>query len=172
MPIIRGFTARPTSIKSPHRSAITSSGGSLSVNATTRSTGAGGQRRQARLSGLLAQQPSHAFAHEPLLPAPHTGFRNPGAPHDLYRATALRRRQNDPRPPDMLLKTIPIRHYRCQSLAQSGSPEEPSIANPTRHQRSTQIQRAMAACTGCMMDLTTQSPIFCPISVPTTVENR
>ena len=32
--------------------------------------------------------------------------------------------------------------------------------------------RAMAACTGCITDLTTQSPIFCPISRPTMVEER
>ena len=32
--------------------------------------------------------------------------------------------------------------------------------------------RAIAACTGCITDLTTQSPIFWPISRPTMVEKR
>ena len=35
-------------------------------------------RRQAGLSGLLAQQAGHAFAREPILPALHTGLRDPG----------------------------------------------------------------------------------------------
>jgi hypothetical protein len=35
------------------------------------------QWRRPRLSGLLAQQASHALAHEPLLPAPTPGFETP-----------------------------------------------------------------------------------------------
>jgi len=38
-------------------------------------------------------------------------------PHDLRRATAFRRRQNDPSPPDMFLRAVAIRHNRDQSLA-------------------------------------------------------
>src|SRR6516162_7109239 len=79
------------------------------------------QRRQAGLSGLVAQQASHPFAHEPLLPAPHAWLRDPGAPHNLRRATAFRCRQNDPRPPDMFLRAIAIRYNRCQSLAVRGA---------------------------------------------------
>ena len=61
------------------------------------------QWRQAGFSGLVAQQASDALAHEALLPAPYGGLRNAGAAHDLRRAVPLRRRQNDPGPPDMLL---------------------------------------------------------------------
>jgi hypothetical protein len=39
------------------------------------------RRPRAWLSGFLAQQASHAVAHEPLLPESHTEFRDPGAPH-------------------------------------------------------------------------------------------
>ena len=35
------------------------------------------QRWQTRLSGLLAQQASHPFAHKPLFPAPHRAFETP-----------------------------------------------------------------------------------------------
>jgi len=48
----------------------------LRVNSTTRSTSADGNGGQPRLSGLLAQQSSHALAYEPLLPAPPTWLRN------------------------------------------------------------------------------------------------
>ena len=49
----------------------------------------GAQRRDARGPGLVAQQPVDARRHEPLLPAPDTGLRLAGAPHDLGRAEAI-----------------------------------------------------------------------------------
>jgi len=70
------------------------------------------QRRQPGLSGLVVQQAGYTFAHEPLLPAPHTGLRNPGAAHDLGGAAALCGSQNDPRPPDMLLPAVAIGCHR------------------------------------------------------------
>ena len=39
--------------------------------------------RQTGFSRLVVQQAGHALAHKPLLPAPHTGLRNPGAAHDF-----------------------------------------------------------------------------------------
>jgi hypothetical protein len=44
----------------------------------------------------------HTLLHEALLPAPHTRLRNAGGAHDLHRATPLRRRQNNPCPPNMV----------------------------------------------------------------------
>jgi len=79
------------------------------------------QWRQPGLSGLIVQQASHAFAHEPLLPAPHTGFRNPGAAHHLGGAAALCRGQDDPRPPDMLLRAVAVHDHRRQLLAIGGT---------------------------------------------------
>src|SRR5215471_10593878 len=73
-----------------------------------------------RACASVAQQAGHPLAHEPLLPTPHTGLGDPGAAHDLRRATAFRRRQDDPRPPDMLLWAVAIRHNRRQSLAVRG----------------------------------------------------
>ncbi len=72
------------------------------------------QGRHPGLAGLVAHQPGHAFAHEPLLPAPDAGLGHLGAAHDLRRAAARRRRQDDPRPPDMLLRAVPIRHDPLQ----------------------------------------------------------
>ena len=96
------------------------------------------QRRQARLSGLLAQQASHALAHEPLLPAPYTGLRDPGAAHNFRRAAALGGRQNDPRPPDMFLRAVAIRDNRGQSLAVRGTHLN---ADPLAHDALSHIQR-------------------------------
>ena len=72
------------------------------------------QGRQPGLAGPVAHQPGHAFAHEPLLPAPDAGLGHLGPAHDLGRAAARRRRQDDPRPPDVLLRAVPIRHDPLQ----------------------------------------------------------
>jgi hypothetical protein len=69
----------------------------------------------------VAQQARHAVAPEALLPAPHTGLRNAGAAHDLRRAAPLRCRQDNPGPPDMLLRAVAIPHHRGQSLAVCGT---------------------------------------------------
>lgn len=39
----------------------------------------------------------------------------PVAPHDLVRADAVRRQQHDPRPPHVLLRTVPVRHHRFET---------------------------------------------------------
>ena len=74
------------------------------------------QGRQPGLAGLVAHQAGHAFAHEPLLPAPDAGLGHLGSAHDLRRAAARRRRQDDPRPPDVLLRAVPIRHDPLQPV--------------------------------------------------------
>jgi hypothetical protein len=42
----------------------------------------------------------------------------------------------------------------------------------SRRAQSRRVQRAMAVCAGCITDLTTCAPIFCPISRPAIVEKR
>ncbi len=44
------------------------------------------QRRDARRTGLVAQQALHPFLHEPLLPAPHAGLGRVRLAHDLAGA--------------------------------------------------------------------------------------
>ena len=92
---------------------VVSPRGSPSVSATTRSTTAGGKGGSPGLR-VLSHQPGHACAHEPLLPAPDAGLGHLGPAHDLGRAAARRRRQDDPRPPDVLLRAVPIRHDPLQ----------------------------------------------------------
>jgi hypothetical protein len=78
------------------------------------------QERQAWLAGLVAHQAGHAFAHEPLLPAPDAGLGDLGAAHDLRRAATLRRRQDDLGPPDVLLRlfrSATTRSSRSRSAA-------------------------------------------------------
>src|SRR5262245_43343818 len=63
-------------------------------------------RRLAGLARLVAQQARDARLHEAPLPAPDTGFRHAGSPHDLRRAAAFGRGKDDPCPPDMLLDAV------------------------------------------------------------------
>ena len=72
------------------------------------------QRRQARLARVVAQQAVDARLHEPPLPAPDAGLGHPRPAHDLGRAAAFGRRQDDPRPPDVLLRAVAVRHDRLQ----------------------------------------------------------
>ena len=73
------------------------------------------QGRDARGPGLVAQEPGHALAHEPLLPAPDARLGHPGPAHDRARPAAVGRGQDDLRPPDVLLRAVPIRHHRLQT---------------------------------------------------------
>ena len=79
---------------------VASCGRSALVSAITRSivsAGSGGMRdgRVARL-------------HEPLLPAPDGRLVLADCADDAVRPDAVRRQQNDPRPPDMLLRGVAI----------------------------------------------------------------
>jgi hypothetical protein len=94
------------------------------VRCLTRRIGLGGgndarrnigfERRNARRTGLVAQQASDAIGHEAFLPAPDRRLADIGLPHDLRRAAAVRRQQHDPRPPDMLLRSVAVCHDRLQ----------------------------------------------------------
>ena len=72
----------------------------------------GGQRRDARRTGLVAQQAGNPFHHIPLLPPPDRRLAGIRTSHDLCRATALCRQQHDLGAPDVLLRAVPIRHDR------------------------------------------------------------
>src|ERR1019366_7955551 len=66
------------------------------------------ERRDARGTGLVSKYPVGARLHEALLPAPDTGLRSAGHAHDLVGASPPRRKQDDLRPPDVLLRAVPI----------------------------------------------------------------
>jgi len=75
------------------------------------------QRRLARGSGLVAPQAVDTSVHKALLPAPDHRLALAGAPHDLGRTQAVRRQQDDPDTPDMLLRAVPIGHDRRKPQA-------------------------------------------------------
>ena len=75
------------------------------------------QRRLARRSGLVAQQAVDTRMHKALLPAPDHRLALAGAPHDLGRTQAIRRQQDDPDTPDMLLRAVPIGRDRRKPQA-------------------------------------------------------
>ena len=79
------------------------------------------QGRDTRRPCLVPQQAVYARLHEPLLPAPHGTFGLAGAAHDLAGAATVRRQQDDLRPPDMLLWTVPVRHDRFETSPISGA---------------------------------------------------
>jgi hypothetical protein len=91
----------------------------------------GRQRRLSRRTRLVAQEPVHAFEHEALLPAPHTGFVLAGLALDPTRPDPRAGQQNDPRPPNMLLWTIAVRHNRLKTSTIGGiNSESDSCAHP------------------------------------------
>ena len=71
-------------------------------------------RRPAGLSRLVAQQAVDARLDE--APAPDAGFGHAGPAHDLHRAAAFGRGEDDPCPPDMLVGTVAIAQNRFQPL--------------------------------------------------------
>src|SRR3954468_8756732 len=98
---------------------VASPGGSVGVRATTRSIVAwdkGGTRGGRVLSRRSPATPSRI----PLLPAPDARLGLAGPAHDLARPQAVRRGQDDPGPPDVLLRAVPVRHHpsrRARSAA-------------------------------------------------------
>ena len=72
----------------------------------------GRERRDARRTGLVAQQAANPVRHIALLPTPDRRLAGIGTSHDLCRAEALRRQQHDPCAPDVLLRAVPVRRDR------------------------------------------------------------
>jgi hypothetical protein len=66
---------------------------------------------------LLAKQPVHAFAHEPLLPAPDAGIARSRLTPDLVGSDTLRKQEGDARWPYMLLRSAQIDSRRTRSAA-------------------------------------------------------
>jgi hypothetical protein len=79
------------------------------------------QGRDARGPGLVALQPFNALLHEPLLPAPHARLAFAGAAHDLDRARPGSGQQDDPCPPHMFLRAVPVRDDRFQTSTIGGA---------------------------------------------------
>jgi len=76
--------------------------------------GLGRQRRDARGPRLVAGQPLNPVVHEALLPTPYHRFVLTDGLGDGVGALAIRRQQDDPVAPDMLLRAIAIPHDRVQ----------------------------------------------------------
>src|SRR6516165_8334055 len=72
------------------------------------------QRRDARSSGLVVQQPVDPLRHETLLPAPYGDLALAGLPHDRVGPDTICRQQHDACAPHMLLSAVPIRDDRLQ----------------------------------------------------------
>jgi len=72
------------------------------------------ERRDARGSGLVAQEAVDAFLGEAFLPAPHAGLRLLRPAHDLDRAAAIGGQKHDLGPPDMLLRRIAVADDRLK----------------------------------------------------------
>jgi hypothetical protein len=70
--------------------------------------GLGRQRRNPRGPGLVAGQPRDPLVHEALLPAPDHGFALADGLGDGVGALAIRRQQDNPSAPDVLLWTVAI----------------------------------------------------------------
>ena len=80
-----------------------------------------GQRRNACRPGLVVHQTVHAVRHEAFLPAPDAGLRHPGPAHHRGGAAAVCGRQDDPRPPDVLLRAVAVRHDRLEPSTIGGA---------------------------------------------------
>ena len=91
----------------------------------------GRQGRDARGPRLVAGEPRDPLPHEALLPTPHTGLVLAGLALDPARPNAVGRQQNDPYPPNVLLRAIAIRHDRRKtSTGGSINSDRNSLAHP------------------------------------------
>jgi hypothetical protein len=77
------------------------------------------ERRNARTAGFVAQQARHALGQETFLPPPDRGFAGAGPAGEFHGAAAIGGQQHDLRPPDVFLRTVPVRHDGRQRLAVS-----------------------------------------------------
>jgi hypothetical protein len=74
---------------------------------------------------FVVSQTVDAINHEPLLPAPHARFRHASPAPQLGDAAATPGRQNDPRPPDTLLRTVSVRYDRLEPRKIGGADFDP-----------------------------------------------
>ena len=114
------------------------------------------QGRLARRPRLVAQQAIDAGLHEPLLPAPDHRLALAGLPHDRGRAQPVGGQQHDPRPPDMLLRAVPIGDDRGQSRAILGPNvnDDPLAHPPDSHTREAAgIPKGTQDCHRCLTQL-------------------
>src|SRR5271166_1830515 len=77
--------------------------------------GRGRQGRDARGPGLVAGEPLDPHMHEALLPAPDHGFALADSAPDAGRALAVSGQNDDPRPPDVLLRAAAMPDDRLQA---------------------------------------------------------
>lgn len=63
------------------------------------------------------QQTVDALRHKPFLPAPDRSLADTGRAHDLRRALAIGRGQNNPSSPDVLLRAVAVVDDHQQTLA-------------------------------------------------------
>ncbi len=88
--------------------------------------------RLARWTGSVTQQAINAFAHEPLLPAPHAGFGLGRGGHDRRGPQTLATQKDDTRPPDMFLRAFGVRDNAAQAPTLAGRYREGNaVAHPT-----------------------------------------
>ena len=80
-----------------------------------------GQRRLARRPALVAQQALDARVPEPLLPSPHRRLGAADLAHNRHRAHVVGGQQHDPRPFDVLLAAVAIRHDRLEPSTIAGA---------------------------------------------------
>ena len=80
----------------------------------------GRDRSLAGRTRLVAKQSVDAFVHEPLLPAPYTGFGLSGLGHDRRGAQTIATQKHDTRPPYVFLTALGVRDDRSQSLTVAG----------------------------------------------------
>jgi hypothetical protein len=91
----------------------------------------GRQRWLAGAARLVAQEPVHTLQHETLLPAPHAGLILAGLALDAGRPDPVGGQQNDPCPPNVLLRAVAIRDDRLETDTVVGiNGDGDSLAHP------------------------------------------
>jgi hypothetical protein len=91
------------------------------VSSTTRSITGLRQGRDARRPGPVAQEPVHALALNRSCQRQTHGFDTPVRRMIAFVPEAVRRGQDDPCPPDVLLRAVPVRRHRLQAGTVSGA---------------------------------------------------
>ena len=79
------------------------------------------ERRNARGSRLVPQQPLDTLVHEALLPTPNRCLALAGAAHDLDRAETIPAQKDDPCPPHVFLPAVPVRNDRFETSTVGGT---------------------------------------------------